>query len=284
MPHWPFIPGKLYERRAIHTEFGGQSQGGISTPADFPVIFVFMGKSGAQHGYDDKRHPDGSISYFGEGQSGDMVLKRGNRAIAGHVATGKDLLLFEATGKGKPVRFEGQFVCQGYDEVSSKDSDGITRKAIVFDLAPIEAAQVESGQNGQGDTWPTDFRTLRELAYRAAKTPSKKTKTYTVSERSSIIRAYALTRAGGRCESCCNNGPFLTLSGQPYLEVHHLRRLTDGGPDSPAGVAAICPTCHREIHHGQNGAEKNLKLSELIQDVEKRTFKDQFPDGLPSIG
>lgn len=284
MPQWPFVPGKLYQRRAIHAEFGGQAQGGISTPAKHPVIFAFTGKSGAQHGYNDARHSDGSISYFGEGQSGDMELVRGNRAIATHVAMGKDLLVFEATGKGRPVRYEGQFVCQGYDEATSVDSDGYSRTAIVFELVPIEAGVITAGVSVEPTLPVDDFRKLRELAYRAAKTPSKKTKSYTVSERSSIIRVYALARAGGTCECCGGAGPFLNQADQPYLEVHHLRRLTDGGPDSPGGVAAICPNCHREIHHGKLGAEKNVELYRLVQDIERRTFPDQFPEGIGGGG
>ncbi|MFC1652495.1 HNH endonuclease [Planctomycetota bacterium] len=35
-----------------------------------------------------------------------------------------------------------------------------------------------------------------------------------------------------------------------FLEVHHLFRLADDGPDIPDNVAAICPNCHRELHYG----------------------------------
>lgn len=38
----------------------------------------------------------------------------------------------------------------------------------------------------------------------------------------------------------------------PTLEVHHLRRLADGGSDTVANAVALCPNCHREIHYGIN--------------------------------
>lgn len=53
------------------------------------------------------------------------------------------------------------------------------------------------------------------------------------------------------------------------FEPHHIRQLSDDGPDTPAWVAAICPTYHREIHHGENGAKKNHMLQERISEIEK---------------
>jgi hypothetical protein len=42
------------------------------------------------------------------------------------------------------------------------------------------------------------------------------------------------------------------------LEPHHIRRLGDGGPDDPRFMGAVCPNCHREIHHGDNAAGFHL--------------------------
>ena len=72
----------------------------------------------------------------------------------------------------------------------------------------------------------------------------------------------ALARSQGKCEGCNNPAPFLTSRGVPFLEVHHLYRLTDGGPDLIEYVVALCPNCHRRIHYGKEGAKYN---EELIQ-------------------
>jgi hypothetical protein len=41
-----FSPGQLYRRRDLQHKFGGQRQGGISTPAKAPFILLITGESG----------------------------------------------------------------------------------------------------------------------------------------------------------------------------------------------------------------------------------------------
>ncbi len=93
-----FEEGRIYNRRLdIHAKFGGQQQGGIITPSQHPLVIIVTGDEGLAHGYADRPRPDGAFEYFGEGQVGDMVLQRGNLAIANHSADGKSLLLFRKT-------------------------------------------------------------------------------------------------------------------------------------------------------------------------------------------
>jgi tetratricopeptide (TPR) repeat protein len=81
----PFEVGKVYSRtRDIHDIIGGSRQSGISTPKNWPRIFLFTGTSGEQHGYQDGWDTEGVFPFFGEGQRGDMELVRGNRAIGDH--------------------------------------------------------------------------------------------------------------------------------------------------------------------------------------------------------
>jgi 5-methylcytosine-specific restriction protein A len=74
------------------------------------------------------------------------------------------------------------------------------------------------------------------------------------------VREYVLRRSEGTCEACGGKAPFRRIDGTPYLEPHHSRRLSDGGPDHPRWVGAVCPNCHREIHYGVHGEEKNRRL------------------------
>lgn len=63
----------------------------------------------------------------------------------------------------------------------------------------------------------------------------------------------ALDRAAGSCEICSRPAPFIRATdGSPFLEVHHLIPLTDGGDDSVENVVALCPNCHRKKHYGNN--------------------------------
>lgn len=279
MQNWPFISGRLYNRRAdIHAPFGGQQQGGIASPAKHNVVFAFTGKSGAKHGYSDSYQSDGSFHYYGEGQQGDMRIQRGNLAIASHAGLSRDLLLFETTNKGGPVRYIGQFVCAGWFSEQQPDTNGDLRQAIVFKLVPLAAFQAaieDSVPEGAADD--AAFNALRMRAYAAASMPVKVTKEAAVTSafvRSRIVRDYALARANGACECCGKAAPFTTVLGQPFLEVHHIRRLTDGGPDSPNDVAAICPNCHREAHHGAGAERLNASLLETVRAVERVTYAD----------
>jgi 5-methylcytosine-specific restriction enzyme A len=63
--------------------------------------------------------------------------------------------------------------------------------------------------------------------------------------RSRAVRMCVLRRANGRCESRKTAAPFTTVADEPYLEPHHIRRLTRGGPCDPRWVIAGCPNCHR---------------------------------------
>jgi hypothetical protein len=82
-------------------------------------------------------------------------------------------------------------------------------------------------------------------------------------------KAYVLKRANGHCEACKKAAPFLRKDGTPYLEPHHIKRVADGGPDHPRFVGAVCPTCHRIIHHGEGGVKLNAELEQYVLDLEK---------------
>lgn len=136
----PFDVGALYSRRQdIHGRFGGQMQGGISTPASSPFVILFTGEAGKQHGYHDFWDDDGVLHYFGEGQSGDMQDRGGNRAIREHLKNNKRLLLFQMMGHAKPYRFLGEFrFLYAYQKPDIPDTKGNLRVAIVFKLDPID--------------------------------------------------------------------------------------------------------------------------------------------------
>ena len=105
---------RIYHRRHdIHDLFGGQRQGGISTPPGAPHVFLFTGVAGEQHGYHDGYEEHGVFIYTGEGQRGPMEFVRGNKAIKDHAQAGKDLLLFEATKRKGYYRHKGTFLCAG---------------------------------------------------------------------------------------------------------------------------------------------------------------------------
>jgi len=269
------VVGREYRRADLHRFFGGQRQGGISTPASHPLILLFTGQSGEQYGYHDGIQPDGVFWYTGEGQVGDMQMLRGNAAIRDSPTSGRALHLFEQIRKGT-VRYLGAASCLGSHETMGPDRDGVQRKVIVFELAldqgeakgqPPDLHAPEPREAGA--LWRRSLDEVRAQALATAPKGASPTERRTVvRRRSEAVRVYVLRRANGTCEGCGQQAPFLTMAGHPYLEPHHIRRLADGGPDHPRWVAAVCPNCHRRVHHGKDGKTFNERLADRIGERE----------------
>jgi len=263
-PELTFERGQVYWRAEIQNMLGGQRYGGISTPQSSNYILLFTGEQGKEFGYADGWKADeGVFFYTGEGQVGDMQFTKGNLAIRDHVMNGKELLLFSQTDTPGYVTFVDEMILTGYHFEVQPDLNGVERQAIIFELAPQgHFAQPETETETESVTDDLSLERLREIALAsatAATTP--KERKHLVYARSAAIKLYALKRANGICGGCDNPAPFLTAEGRPFLEVHHIRKITDGGPDHPEWVIALCPNCHRKAHFAAN---KN-KFTELLK-------------------
>lgn len=268
------VPGRVYSRKGeLHANFNGQRQGGISTPADHPVILLFTGDQGVDYGYHDGFRDDGTFWYTGEGQVGNMQMIKGNRAIRDHKSTGKALHLFEYVDAG--VQYIGEASYLGDHEEVAPDRNGDPRRVIVFELAI--ASSDEGSPELQPDVPPTEPNSLWKRSIVSLRNEAFASEWYDapvgeqkrrVHYRSSLIKVYVLRRANGSCEGCGAAAPFNTRKGNPYLEPHHLRRRADGGPDHPLWVIALCPNCHSRVHHGADGSEYNEELASRLSAIE----------------
>lgn len=92
----------------------------------------------------------------------------------------------------------------------------------------------------------------------------------TAYQRDPNVKAWVLKNSNWICECCKKHSPFISSDGYPFLEVHHMKRLSDGGSDTITNVVALCPNCHREIHYGVN---RNL-LEQKIYDSIERLIKE----------
>ena len=132
-----------------------------------------------------------------------------------------------------------------------------------FQNVPIEAANI-------------DLHSLRSAAVAAAD-PERvgvKEAIRNVYTRSKAVRCYALRRASGKCESCDSAAPFKDISGLPFLEVHHIDRLADNGPERVDRVAAICPNCHRRCHYAHDYRQYNSALRTKIAALEQNIITE----------
>lgn len=80
--------------------------------------------------------------------------------------------------------------------------------------------------------------------------PKSRRVTITQFRRNAPVTAWVLQQAEGTCEGCEKAAPFKNVDGLPHLELHYMRQLADGGQDVISNAVALCPNCHREIHHG----------------------------------
>lgn len=77
------------------------------------------------------------------------------------------------------------------------------------------------------------------------------------------LRGWVRQQAEGICEGCGNAAPF-EKDGRPFLEVHHVKHLAQGGSDLPSNVVALCPNCHQRCHHSWDRDEFTLLLYKKI--------------------
>lgn len=123
-------------------------------------------------------------------------------------------------------------------------------------------------------------RALQRVRIRKSTPPNgqeKVSKVSTSSERyvrDPEVIAWVLAEAAGVCENCGNPAPFKRPNGEPFLEVHHVRPLGEGGPDTTENATACCPNCHRRLHFDE--VKDVLRLA-LIASVTR--LKDFPPDG-----
>lgn len=131
-----------------------------------------------------------------------------------------------------------------------KELDDVSNTAdIEFELEVIEKVKKGVMQMPNGNSKPA----------------SKKIESTSII-RDPNVKAWVLINAKGICENCGIKAPFETSSGIPYLEVHHVKKLADLGPDTPDNAVAVCPNCHRSLHYSH---EKSLLVEALYSKIKR---------------
>lgn len=99
--------------------------------------------------------------------------------------------------------------------------------------------------------------------------PKKEARTVVVYDRNKEVIAEVLLRANGVCEACGSSSGFNRTNGEPYLQVHHIETLADGGPDRTWNAVGICPNCHARCHHGEDAEVYNESLYSKVATLRK---------------
>ena len=98
--------------------------------------------------------------------------------------------------------------------------------------------------------------------------PTEILRTTKVYKRDAAVVSFVLNRADGKCELCETAAPFRNNSGEPYLEVHHVINLANDGADTVNNTVAVCPNCHKELHHGVRSPELTKSLYHKVPQLQ----------------
>lgn len=278
-----FVPGVEYKRLELLAFVGSkQAQSGVIWGPREPgcLICTSGGRHGKKVGYSDEPLPDGTWLYFGQGTAGDQDLA--NAANSKLASGARSVLLFttrEPTAKevaasgnyAKLFAFRGSFNVSGIDTFVPTSGPRQGDNLLRFRLVPVCETPIAVLLAGtEGGTSTSDLRGLQErLAAEASAPAAARLALAEYRSRSAAVHRYALARAGGRCEGCDGQAPFVDTEGHPFLEVHHMRRLADDGIDAPSNVAALCPNCHRAAHHSRDRDELGRRIAARVAEAER---------------
>lgn len=221
--------------------------------------------------YDD-RWEDGTCYLTGMGLTGPQALNAQNKTLYESETNGIQLHFFEVHIAGQ-YRYHGKVKLAGKpfqeDQLDSKDN---LRKVWIFPIKPVDLIEplpiplsdLKSLENKREKL--AAKLTDSALKKRLENAPKKASKVQTAIKsyyRNPYVAEYVKRRAGGRCELCANYGPFIVAKGFPFLEVHHVKWLSDGGEDTIENTVALCPNCHRKMHFINSNVDV-LKLLKII--------------------
>lgn len=95
--------------------------------------------------------------------------------------------------------------------------------------------------------------------------PSQALQKTTSYQRDPKVKAWVLKESNGFCENCGNPAPFMTDAKEPFLEVHHVIYLSDGGSDTTHNAIALCPNCHSAFHYSTEKVSLTQKIYSKIK-------------------
>lgn len=259
-----FQVGEVYRRKVLHDQFGGERFQGVASPEKGSSIFLFTGDGSGANEYESAFTDEGHLKCWVSKNPDHPSWADSIEALPEHPETDEDLHVFESTGESDYVNYIGEFEYQSHYIQESDTSDQEDRFIVL--LSPVndisDVSHEELEDLGESEL----YEKALESAENRANGNSGTVETTRLSS-SELVKEYAIKRSGGECEGC-GEVPFMKDGGEPYLEVHHLHRRSDGGPDHPENVVALCPNCHRRVHHGQEGDEFN---EDLIAQLETTT-------------
>ena len=205
-----------------------------------------------------KRHENIDLPTIGGNSS--FRVSVGDKGITFHVSTGNDRLHRWDFVKRVTDRFNEtkSMKVTSYGDITVNASYNLALiSGVLTELGKFQDIQKDDPftKTADRDELEKKARQIRNIPGRGKavgnKTPKKVTTQTESFVRDPHVVSDVLDRANGTCELCKKPAPFNKPSGEPFLEVHHVIGLAEGGPDIVENAVALCPNCHREAHHGE---------------------------------
>jgi len=168
------------------------------------------------------------------------------------------------SGRGPEMRM-GQGIISWVSPGDMLVLGNIGRKLYAVKAA---TARLPAADTGREFSRKLDPATVFRNAKKARGKPATRPRSTTEFVRNPYVVAAAILRSKGLCEMPgCKHALFKRDDGSPYLEVHHIIPLAEGGDDTLRNAAALCPMCHREAHHGADRGRKRTALNARIGSI-----------------
>jgi len=266
-PDIPLVPGDVINNERLVEIFLCSSQGGMRRSLKTGTLVVVSNHVSSFYG---DRWEQNTLYYTGMGQVGDQSLAGNQNKTLFEIKTnGVRVHLFEVFKKGRYTYVgEVELGALPFQE-KQPDVDHNMRSTWVFPIVLKSGGEPLAVSLG-------DFRSVQDIhAKKVSKysdsqllallpaegnKPSKRaTQSYEYCRDPHVVTA-ALRRAKGICQLCDSPAPFIKKDGTPFLEVHHIQSLSEGGEDTLRNCVALCPNCHRKVH----ALKKPTDLKKLI--------------------
>lgn len=231
--------------------------------------------------YDDRIDSEGVLHYTGMGKKGDQTLSYQNKTLYESRTSGVKVFYFEKYGKESLYTFIGEvgLIDEPYQE-EQLDENLMPRQVYVFPLKLFDGEEFplissdelkETVEIKRKKIKKLSKDALIKLATQPKPALSKKYRRVVSKQyyRDEAVKEYARVRANGVCQLCDQPAPF-TVNKEPFLEVHHIEWLANGGPDTVDNVVALCPNCHRKMHMVKDAKD----ISKLISKAQIKLIVD----------
>ena len=240
------VIGGVYSNSDIVEAFKCGNMGGMRRAKKTGCLVIISDRT---KGFYVDEWKDGILHYTGMGKKGDQVLTGNqNSTLYESDHNGVEVHLFE-------VEHATQYIYRGIVKLvdtpyqkNQLDNEGASRRVWIFPVKPLVDMKVDENPNPAKLAKMAPKQLILNSNAVSSVDHEPKVSEVTIYHRNPYLKEAVKRIADGKCQLCGKAAPFIDNYGEPYLEEHHVKKLSDGGADTIDNVVAICPNCHRKVH------------------------------------